>query len=200
MILLHFCHKFYKRSPFYSNYSNSINSSRQLGWNQFFCRILLTSELCSWAKLDRQCNSQSKVTTKVKSAEIWVKTQRALLNHQESDVRPGCSANPQTTALGGKYRQHLGAFPRVCGFKGTWGIGNRWMANLTWQCYRVGGHSRQFPLPSALRSTQLHYRRRLRIVLLCECSHQGGRDGECLMRGGGGSREGRGSQQEDNLL
>lgn len=139
-----------------------------------------------------QLSGQSKVTTKVKSAEIWVKTQRPLLNHQESDVRPGCSANPQTTALGGKYRQHLGAFPRVCGFKGTWGIGNRWTANLTWQCYRVGGHSRQFPLPSALRSTQLHYRRRLRIVLLCECSHQGGRDGERLMRGGGAAGRGEG--------
>lgn len=185
---------FTKEPQFYSNYTNSINSSRQLGWNQLLCSTYVWVVLLSKAWLLAQLSGQSKATTKVNSAEIWVKTQRALLNHQESDLRPGCSTNPETTALGGKYHQHLAAFPRVCGFKGTWGIGNRWMANLTWQCYRLGGHSLQFPLPSALRSTQLHYRRRLRIVLLCECSHQGGRDGERLMRGGGGS------QQEDDLL
>lgn len=63
------------------------------------------------------------------------------------------------------------------------------MGNLTSQYYRVGGHSRQFPpQPSELHSTRLHYRTPGTIVLFCECSHQGGRDGggERERAGGGG--------------
>lgn len=101
---------------------------------------------------------------------------------------------PTTTALSWKkktktktekhHHQHLVSFPRVCGFKGTWGSGKSWMDNLTWQYYRVGGHRRQFPLPSVLHSTQLHYHTWCTVVLFCECSHQAGRDGECLTKAG----------------
>lgn len=79
----------------------------------------------------------------------------------------------------------MAAFQRGCGFKGMRAGANRLMGNLTRQYYRVGGHSWQFPPAIAAPLDSAPLAHATRDCSLCECSHQGGRDGEEDMRSQG---------------